>query len=172
MGLVPNLSVTDNLILKAYRTEALARGPFLDPQAIRRFAQGLVDSYEVSTPSLEVPVKTLSGGNLQRVLLAREIASVPRVMVAMHPTRGLDIGATEAVHQVLLRLRSEQMAILLISEDLDELLALSDRIVVLYEGQLMGEVPTKQARIEELGLMMAGTHQQDLPATKEPTSEA
>lgn len=171
VGLVPNLSITDNLILKAYRTEALARGPFLDPREMRRFAQGLVDSYEVSTPSLELPVKSLSGGNLQRVLLAREIASVPRVMVAMHPTRGLDIGATEAVQQILLRLRSEQMAILLISEDLDELLAVSDRIVVLYEGQLMGEVSAGQARIEDLGLMMAGTRQQDPAASKEPSRE-
>ena len=156
-GLVPNLSVADNLILKAYRTDELMRGPFLDPQAIRTFARDLVTRFDVSTASLESAVKTLSGGNLQRVLLAREISCRPAVMVAVHPTRGLDIGATEAVHNLLLELRRQGTGILLISEDLDELLALSDRLIVLYEGQVMGEVPTREAHIEEIGLMMAGT---------------
>jgi len=155
-GLVPNLSIADNLILKAYRTAELARGPFLNPQAVRALARDLVARFEVSTPSLETPVKALSGGNLQRVLLAREISCRPAVMVAVHPTRGLDIGATEAVHRLLLELRREGTGILLISEDLDELLALSDRLLVLYEGQVMGEVQPAQASIEEIGLMMAG----------------
>ncbi len=156
VGLVPNLSVADNLILKAYRTEELARGPFLDLRAIRDFAQELVTSFEVTTPSVETAVKALSGGNLQRVLLAREISCRPALMVAVHPTRGLDIGATAAVHRLLLDLRRQDTAILLISEDLDELLALSDRLVVLYEGQIMGEVDPQEASVEEIGLMMAG----------------
>jgi simple sugar transport system ATP-binding protein len=164
-GLVPNLSITDNLMLKAYRTEALAQGPFLDPQAVRAFARDLVTRFEVSTPTLETPVKALSGGNLQRVLLAREISCRPAVMVAVHPTRGLDIGATEAVHRLLLELRHQGTGILLISEDLDELLALSDRVLVLYEGQVMGEVQPEEADVEEIGLMMAGTigHQRMTP---------
>jgi simple sugar transport system ATP-binding protein len=161
-GLVPNLSVADNLILKAYRTDELMRGPFLDPQSIRAFARDLVTRFEVSTPSLEIAVKTLSGGNLQRVLLAREISCRPAVLVAVHPTRGLDIGATEAVHRLLLELRHQGTGILLISEDLDELLALSDRLLVLYEGQVMGEVLPQEASVEEIGLMMAGTRQEDV----------
>jgi simple sugar transport system ATP-binding protein len=136
------------------------RGPFLDPQAIRTFARDLVGRYEVSTPSLELPVKSLSGGNLQRVLLAREISGRPAVLVAVHPTRGLDIGATEAVQHLLLELRRQGTGILLISEDLDELLALSDRLIVMYEGQVMGEVRPQEASVEQIGLMMAGAEKQ------------
>ncbi len=161
-GLVPNLSVADNLIMKAYRTEQLARGILLDPKAIIKFAQELVQEYGVVAPSIEAPVKLLSGGNLQRVLLAREISSLPAVLIAMHPTRGLDIGATEAIHRLLLKLRAIDTGILLISEDLDEILDLSDRVVVLYEGEITGEVLTAEADISELGLMMAGTKQDQI----------
>jgi simple sugar transport system ATP-binding protein len=99
----------------------------------------------------------LSGGNLQRTILAREISALPNLLVAVHPTRGLDIGATESVHKTLLEHRGKGAALLLISEDLDEILALSDRIAVLYEGEIMGIVPAEKADIEKLGLMMAGS---------------
>ncbi len=163
VGLVPNLSIADNLILKAYRSNELGRGFFLDLGLVRSFARRLVEEFGIDTPSLDLPVKALSGGNLQRTLLAREISARPAVMVAVHPTRGLDIGATEAVHRLLLELRRRRSGILLISEDLDELLSLSDRLVVLYEGQVMGEMAAAEADVELLGLMMAGTRLEDLP---------
>ena len=157
MGLVPNLAVSDNVILKSYRDRPLARGPFLDRPSISRFAAGLIERFSIATPSQETPVRLLSGGNLQRTILAREISVAPRLMVAVHPTRGLDIGATESVRNLLLKQRDEGAAILLISEDLDELLSVSDRIAVMYEGEIMGIVHAEGADIEEIGLMMAGS---------------
>ncbi|MGA9349902.1 MAG: ABC transporter ATP-binding protein [Anaerolineae bacterium] len=161
MGLVPNLAVSDNVILKSYRDPPLARGPFLDRLSITRFAARLIEAFSIATPSQETPVKLLSGGNLQRTILAREISVGPRLMVAVHPTRGLDIGATESVRNLLLKQREEGAAILLISEDLDELLTLSDRIAVMYEGEIMGVVDTEGADVGKIGLMMAGTKVQN-----------
>jgi ABC-type uncharacterized transport system ATPase subunit len=156
-GLAQNLSVSDNIIMKEYRQPALCNGPFLNTGAIRRFVGKLISAFQIATPGSETPVKLLSGGNLQRTILAREISATSDVLVAMHPTRGLDIGATESVHNILLEQRSKGAAILLISEDLDEILALSDRIAVLYEGEIMGILPGGQADSEKLGLMMAGS---------------
>ncbi|MCR4425544.1 MAG: ABC transporter ATP-binding protein [Firmicutes bacterium] len=156
MGLAPNLGVTDNAILKEYRSSPIGSGPFIDAkQAVARTTE-LVERFRVKTPSLRTPVKQLSGGNSQRLLLARETSCVPRLIVAVHPTRGLDVGATEAVHSILLSQRSEGVAILLISEDLEELTALSDRISVMYCGEIMGTVSRDKVNIEEIGLMMAG----------------
>ncbi|MBS1252501.1 MAG: Galactose/methyl galactoside import ATP-binding protein MglA [Anaerolineales bacterium] len=156
VGLVPNLPVSDNLALKGYREPPLSRGPFLVPKAIRDFAARLISLFDIATPSAETPVKLLSGGNLQKTILAREITAGRGLIVAVHPTHGLDVGATETVHQTLLEQRDEGAAILLISEDLDELLTLSDRIAVIYEGRIMGVTETDEADVEELGLMMAG----------------
>ncbi|MEW6546148.1 MAG: ABC transporter ATP-binding protein [Bacillota bacterium] len=155
-GLVPTLPVCDNVILKGYRRPPICRGAFLQWAEIRRQARSLVEEFAVKVPSLDAPVRKLSGGNLQRLLLAREISARPRVMVAVHPTRGLDVGATAGVHGLLLQQRDAGAAILLISEDLDEIMALSDRIAVMYEGQIVGEVMAREARLEEIGLMMAG----------------
>ncbi len=157
MGLVPNMAVSDNVILKGYREPPLAQGPFLNRPSISRFVDELIQRFSITTPSRETPVKLLSGGNLQKTILAREISVSPRLMVAVHPTRGLDVGATESVRNLLLKQRDEGAAILLISEDLDELLSMSDRVVVMYEGEIMGIVPATQENIEEIGLMMAGT---------------
>ena len=156
MGLVPNLAVSDNVILKGYRHPPLSKGPFLERTAIGRFAQRLIQTFDIATPSTTTPVKLLSGGNLQKTLLAREISIGPRLMVAVHPTRGLDVGATESVRNLLLKQRAEGAAILLISEDLDEVLALSDRIAVIYEGEIMGILSADEADVETIGLMMAG----------------
>lgn len=156
MGLVPNLPVSDNLALKGYRRPPLSRGPFLDRRAIREFAERLIALFDIATPSPDTPVKLLSGGNLQKTILAREITAGRGLMVAVHPTRGLDVGATETVHKTLLEQRDQGAAVLLISEDLDELLALSDRVAVLYEGEVMGVVDAEHVDVEELGLMMAG----------------
>ncbi|MEW6398466.1 MAG: ABC transporter ATP-binding protein [Bacillota bacterium] len=155
-GLVPSLPVCDNVILKAYRQPPISRGVFLQAGEIRRYARDLVERFAVRVPGLDAPVRKLSGGNLQRLLLAREISAQPRVLVAVHPTRGLDVGATAGVHRLLLQQRDGGAAILLISEDLDEIMALSDRVAVMYEGQIVGEVPGREARLEEIGLMMAG----------------
>jgi len=163
MGLAGNLPVSDNLIMKGYRRPPLSSGPFLVRNAIAAFAQRLIQAFQIATPGPGTPVRMLSGGNLQKTILAREITAgqafspgQASLLVAVHPTRGLDVGATEAVQHTLLEQRARGTAILLISEDLDELLSISDRIAVMYEGQLMDVVDAAQADVEHLGLMMAG----------------
>jgi simple sugar transport system ATP-binding protein len=111
----------------------------------------------VVTPSSEIPAKTLSGGNLQKLILARVLAQDPKILIASEPTRGLDVGATEYIRRKLLECKKRGAAILLISEDLEEILTLSDRIAVMYMGKVMGIIPARKAKIEQIGLMMAGT---------------
>jgi simple sugar transport system ATP-binding protein len=157
VGSVPNLGVDENLILKSFHRPPIAAGWSINREAVRENADRLVEAYDIMTPTVETPVRMLSGGNLQKVILARETSGHPELMVAVHPTRGLDVGATEAVHKLLIEQRDSGAAILLISEDLDELLSLSDRLVVMYEGQIVGEMPAAGADINTIGLMMAGT---------------
>lgn len=157
VGSVPALSVAENLILKRFNRPPIAAGWSIDSVAVRQNAVKLVEEYNIATPTVETPVGTLSGGNLQKVILAREISGQPKLMVAVHPTRGLDVGATEAVHKLLIEQREAGTALLLISEDLDELLSLSDRLAVVYEGRIVGEMPAEGADIREIGLMMAGS---------------
>ena len=155
-GMIRDFSVSENLILREHGKQPYARAGFLSFRAIERICAELVRSFNVKTPSLETPMKNLSGGNVQKVILARELSRRPEVLIAAQPARGLDIGAAEYVHQRLLEQRNAGTATLLISEDLDEILALSDRIVVIYEGQIMGEVSRESATPEQLGLLMAG----------------
>ncbi len=155
-GMVKEFSVAENLILREHTQKPYSHSSFLDFRAISQRSADLIQKFNVKTPSQETVVKNLSGGNIQKLLLARELSRKPRVLVASQPTRGLDIGATEYVHQQLLEQRAEGTATLLISEDLDEILALSDRVAVIYEGQIMGVVPSDQTTPEELGLLMAG----------------
>ncbi len=159
-GMIKEFTVAENLILREVSKKPFSRGGFLNFRAISRQSDILIEQYNVKTPSQDTPVKNLSGGNIQKLLLARELSRKPRIVVAAQPTRGLDVGATEYVHQVLMDQRAEGTAILLISEDLDEILALSDRIIVIYEGEIMGEVISGQASPEEIGLMMAGVRSQ------------
>lgn len=156
-GLVPNLGAADNLILKEYRRPGVGRGLFIDRKKAQEFTEGLIDQVGVKITGLNAPVKKLSGGNLQRLLLARELSSSPKVIVAVYPVRGLDIAAAEAVHGMLLAEREKGAAIVLISEDLEELLKLSDNIGVLHKGSLMGILPVAEAEPETIGLMMLGT---------------
>ena len=121
----------------------------------------LVNEFNVKTPSLETPLKNLSGGNIQKLIMARELSRRPEVLIAAQPTRGVDIGATEYIHQRLLMQREAGTAILLISEDLDEIRTLSDRIAVIYEGKIIGVVTRGQATVEQIGLMMAGVAMSD-----------
>jgi len=155
-GMIQEFTVAENAILRDHHKEPFSRSRFLILRVIADFADKLIDNFQVKTPSRETSAKSLSGGNIQKVVLARELSRRPRVLVAAQPTRGLDIGATEYVHALLLEQRQEGIAILLISEDLDEILALSDRIAVIYEGQIMGVVDSDEATLEQLGLMMAG----------------
>ena len=140
VGSSPNLSVTDNVIMKKYRQAPISRGGLLDMTEATRFAKELKEAYDIIVPTVDTPVRLLSGGNLQRVILAREISGEPAFMVAVQPTRGLDVGAIEGVHHLLLTQREAGSAVLLISEELEELLSLSDRIFVIYEGKIMGEI--------------------------------
>jgi len=156
VGSVPALSVAENLILKNFNRSPISSGWSINSIAVHSNAVHLVDEYQVATPSVDTPARMLSGGNLQKVILARETSGNPKLLIAVHPTRGLDVGATEAVHKLLIKQREAGAAILLISEDLDELLSLSDRIAVIYEGQLAGEMPAEGADIRAIGLMMAG----------------
>jgi simple sugar transport system ATP-binding protein len=155
VGSAPGLSITDNLIMKSYHRPPIGRGWGIDSAAADHFAEQLKDAYEIRTPSLRIQARLLSGGNLQKLILAREIASQPACLVAMQPTHGLDVGAIETVHRLLLEQRAAGVAVLLISEELDELLALSDRVCVIYEGQVVDEVD--DGDVERLGQMMTGS---------------
>ncbi len=154
VGTAPNLSITDNVIMKKYNQPPISHGWLMSSSAAEQYANELKDAYDIVVPSLNTPVRLLSGGNLQRVILAREISSQPALMIAMQPTRGLDVGAIEGVHSLLLAQREQGAAVLLISEELDELLDLSDRIYVIYEGEIIGEVT--DGDLEKIGLMMTG----------------
>ena len=162
VGSSPNLSVTDNVIMKKYRQPPISRSGLLDMNEASRFAKELKEAYDIIVPTVDTPVRLLSGGNLQRVILAREISGEPAFMVAMQPTRGLDVGAIEGVHRLLLAQRDAGSGVLLVSEELEELFALSDRIYVIYEGQIMGEIqigmeePSDEV-VETIGMMMTGT---------------
>ena len=154
VGSAPNLSLTVNLIMKNYRKEPIAQGWAISQTAASAWAGDLKQAYDIVAPSVDIPARLLSGGNLQRLILARELATQPRVLVAVQPTRGLDVGAIESVQRLLLAQREAGAAILLISEELDELFALSDRVAVIYEGRIVGEVATEDR--ETVGLMMTG----------------
>jgi ABC-type uncharacterized transport system ATPase subunit len=163
-GVIKDFSVSDNVILQDHVHPPYSNGLFLNFKAIEKKSQELVNDYNVKTPSLETPVKNLSGGNIQKLILARELDRKPRVLIAAQPTRGVDIGATEYIHAQLLAQRSEGLATLLISEDLDEVKALSDRILVMFGGESMGVVNADEVTIEQLGLMMAGEHMESVLA--------
>ncbi len=155
-GVIKNFSVAENLVLQDHVNKPYSNGLFLNFKKIESHAQDMITDFDIKTPSKDTPIKNLSGGNIQKLILARELSRRPRVLIAAQPTRGVDIGATEYIHNQLLLQRAEGLATLLISEDLDEVQALSDRIVVMYGGEIMGIVNSKEASVEELGLMMAG----------------
>ena len=155
-GVAGGLSIASNVVLRSYRARRFSLGPLLRLDVIRELAQRLIHHYDVKAPGVETPARQLSGGNLQKVVLAREFSGEPRILLAAAPTRGLDIGAIETVHQYLREAAAGGVAVLLISEDLDEILALADRVFVLYEGRVAGEVDAGTATVEEIGLLMAG----------------
>ena len=160
-GIIKNFSVAENFILREHHKRPFSRSGFLRLKDISHHADDLIETFHVKTPSHDTLAKNLSGGNIQKVILAREISRRPRVIIAAQPTRGLDIGATEYVRERLLEQRRIGTAILLISEDLDEILALSDRIAIIYEGQIMDILPRDEATPEKLGLLMAGVRPEE-----------
>jgi simple sugar transport system ATP-binding protein len=156
VGMAPNLPVSDNLGLKAYREPPLARGPLLNGNALNRLSERLIETFNIATPGPETPARLLSGGNQQKAIVARELSRPIKLLIAAQPTRGVDVGSIEYIHSQLLEKRDEGVAILLISVELDEIMALSDRIAVMSEGQIVGIVDADQATREGLGLLMAG----------------
>jgi simple sugar transport system ATP-binding protein len=156
-GAIREFGVSDNFILEDHNRAPYVRaGAFMDFAAIERITAEKVNEYKVKTPTLKTPIKNLSGGNIQKLILARELSRNPNVLIAAQPTRGVDIGASEYIHQRLLEQRAAGTATLLISEDLDEIRALSDRIAVIFEGKIMGVVDGPTSDLSELGMMMAG----------------
>jgi simple sugar transport system ATP-binding protein len=155
-GAIGEFTVAENLMLVAYPERPYTRRGLLDRSAIAERCARLVRNYGVKTPSLDTPTRLLSGGNIQKVVIAREFTAEASAMVVAQPTRGVDIGAAEYIHERLLEQRANGAAILLISEDLDEVMQLSDRIVVLLEGEIMGEVARADATVNEIGLLMSG----------------
>ncbi|MEX1071873.1 MAG: ABC transporter ATP-binding protein [Anaerolineales bacterium] len=160
-GMIKEFTVSENMILREHHKPPFSRYGFLNLRHISQHTDKLIGQFQVKTPSRETSAKSLSGGNIQKMVLARELSRQPRAIVAAQPTRGLDIGATEYVRGLLLEQRLAGAAILLISEDLDEILALSDRIAVLYEGQIMDILPRAEATPERLGLLMAGVQAEE-----------
>lgn len=156
-GAVGEFSVSENLMLIDHGHQAYSRGGFLKLGAIRRRAEELVERYAVKTPSIDTTVRSLSGGNIQKLIMAREITAEPGVLVVAQPTRGVDIGAAEYIHARLVEQREAGTAIVVISEDLDEVLGLADRIAVMFEGAVVAVIDRADCTVEQLGLLMAGS---------------
>lgn len=162
-GMISNMDVRENSTLKRYWRRPVARGMLIDWKAVLKHTLGIVKDFNVDTPSVETPVRNLSGGNIQKLMLGRELSDVPKVLIAMNPTWGLDVAATRFVREQLLEEREKGAAIFLISEDLDELLSLSDRMAVIYRGKVMGLIEDPNTfGIERIGMMMAGTRIEDV----------
>jgi len=155
-GLLMDLSVEENLILENHSSAEFQFCGLMKSQRIHQFSEDLIKAYKIKTAGRDAATKSLSGGNLQKVMLARELAGEPSLIIASQPTRGLDVGAMEYIHQRIVKERERGAGILLISDDLDEIFALSDRIVVLYEGKILGEAPGATASREQIGLWMSG----------------
>lgn len=155
-GLVLTLSVADNLVLNTYYQEPFSKGVRLQPEEIKKAAQERVNQFDVRTTSISVPALTLSGGNQQKVIVAREFSRPIKMLIASQPTRGLDVGSIEYIHKRIIEKRDEGCAVLLVSPELDEVMSLSDRIAVIFEGKILAVMPAAEATREKLGLLMAG----------------
>jgi simple sugar transport system ATP-binding protein len=159
VGSIGACSLVDNVLMNYYFDGAFSSWGIVDSQKTRKLTEGLISEFDIATPSPDTAARSLSGGNLQKLILARVLSRKPRLIIANLPTQGLDVGATEFVQNKLLEAKRQHAAILLISEDLDEVLSLSDRVAPIYEGEFMGIIPVKEAKIEDVGAMMAGLKQ-------------
>ncbi|MFN2292731.1 MAG: ABC transporter ATP-binding protein [Anaerolineae bacterium] len=164
-GLVLSFPIYDNLVLNTYYKPPFARGATIQFDIVDEYAERMVEEFDVRTPSIRLPAQNLSGGNQQKVIVAREFSRPIKLLVAAQPTRGLDVGSIEYIHRQLIEKRDEGVAVLLVSVELDEIMALSDRIAVMYEGQIVGTADADKVTREELGLLMAGSRLE--PATRD-----
>jgi simple sugar transport system ATP-binding protein len=162
--MVLQMLVSENSVLGQQEREPFSKRGLLDLRAIRRRAVELIRSFRVKAPSVTAPAYALSGGNQQKLVLGREFASKPKLLIAAHPTRGLDIGATQFVWQELVEARDAGVAVLLISSNLEELLALADRVGVIYDGRIVAQLRGSEATMGELGLYMTGARSGEEPA--------
>lgn len=158
-GLVLTLSVADNLVLNTYYQPPFSKGMSLKREEINKAAEMRVEQFDVRTPSISVPVSNLSGGNQQKVIVAREFSRPIKLLIASQPTRGLDVGSIEYIHKRIIEKRDEGCAVLLVSPELEEVMSLSDRIAVVFEGKILDIMPAQQATREKLGLLMAGVQE-------------
>ncbi|MCY3849868.1 MAG: ABC transporter ATP-binding protein [Acidimicrobiaceae bacterium] len=155
-GAVAQFSVNENLMLLNHDSQEYSRWGFLKLPALRERAGRLVEHYDVKTPSIDTATSALSGGNIQKLIMARELSAEPAVLIAAQPTRGVDIGAAEYIHERLIAQREQGTAVLVVSEDLDEVLALADRVAVMFEGRIVAVIDRSDCTVEDLGLLMAG----------------
>ena len=155
-GLVLSYSVAENMVLSTYDVAPFAQGMVINEAAIAQQAEGLITQYDVRTPSSSVPASTLSGGNQQKVVVARELARPLSLLVAAQPTRGLDVGSIEFIHKSIVKQRDNGTGVLLVSAELDEILSLADRILVMYHGEIIAEIAGAEADRNQIGLLMAG----------------
>ncbi len=165
-GLVGSFPLTDNSVLELYYLPPFARGIARNDQAIQEHCARLVEEFDVRTPGIHVPASSLSGGNQQKLIVAREFTRQLKLLIAAQPTRGIDVGSIEFIHNQIVKKRDEGVAVLLISAELDEIMSLSDRIAVMYHGQIVATVANGELTREELGLLMAGA-KLDRPVTVE-----
>lgn len=156
MGVAPNMTLDENLILKDYKDRQFKKGLFQDKSAIKSNAESQIERFDIKAGPDGSPVRLLSGGNMQKVIIARELSGNPVILLALYPTRGLDVGSAEYVHKVIIEGRERGMSTILISEDLDELFKLSDRIAVLFRGKNIGVVDPAKVSKTDIGLMMSG----------------
>ena len=157
-GMVASFPVKDNLVLQSYFQKPFSSGIVTNDQAIIEMAERLVRQYDVRTPDVFTPISALSGGNQQKAIVAREFSRNNRLLIAAQPTRGLDVGSIEFIHSQLVRMRDAGTAVLLVSAELDEILSLSDRVAVMYAGQIIDVLPIEEATRERVGLLMAGVN--------------
>ena len=156
MGVVMQMSIRKNLVLDTFYQDQFTHGVFLDWKKVAEQSKYLIEHYGIKTPNAENDMYSLSGGNQQKVVVARELNKEPKLLFAVHPTRGVDIGATQFIHEQIMAARDRGCAVVLVSTELDEILALADRIGVIYEGQILGEMDRSEATYERLGMLMAG----------------
>ena len=160
-GLVLDYSLEKNMVLQRYWEPQFQHGGFIRQDAVRAYSDRLIEQYDVrSGQGSDTIVRSMSGGNQQKAIIAREIDKEPKLLVAVQPTRGLDVGAIEYIHRQIVAERDRGTAVLLVSLELDEVMNLSDRILVMYEGEVVGEFDPKATTVQELGLYMAGAKKQ------------
>ncbi|HEY9385746.1 MAG TPA: ABC transporter ATP-binding protein [Nitrososphaeraceae archaeon] len=155
-GLILEYSIAENLILDRWYSKPYSGKLFLKDSEMKKFADKAISDFDIRTPGINVPVKSMSGGNLQKVVLARELSRSPRLLIAHNPTRGLDIGATEYIHTQLIKQKNSGVGVLLFSLDLDEILLISDRIAIIYEGRIMAVIAREDADVDHIGMLMGG----------------